>query len=71
MKTAIDRLYGTVNNFSGMAPKETVLLMTSGGSTIAHMANWYQNFERFMGWKNLGMAMNDINEAARIGASIK
>ena len=71
LKTAIDRLYGAINNFRGMTPKETVLLMTSGGSTIAHMADWYRNFERWMGWKNLGMAMNDIEEAQRIGMSIR
>ncbi len=70
LKTAIDRLYAAVNNF---APKKklTVLLMTSGGSTIHHMADWYRGFEQWMGWRNLGMAMNDIEEAKRIGANIK
>ena len=70
LKTAIDRLYAGVNNFT---PKEksTVLLMTSGGSMIHHMADWYRGFEQWMGWKNLGMAMNDMEEAKRIGANIK
>ena len=71
LKTAIDRLYAGVNNFTDMPEKETVLLMTSGGSTIHHMADWYRNFENWMGWKNLGAAMNDTEEARRIGASIR
>ena len=70
LKTAIDRLYGAINNFTDMPKKKTVLLMTSGGSTIAHMADWYSNFERWMGWKNIGMAMNDMRQAARIGSEI-
>ena len=70
LKTAIDRLYAAVNN-STPKEKSTVLLMTSGGSTIHHMADWYRGFEQWMGWKNLGMAMNDIEEAKRIGANIK
>ena len=70
LKTAIDRLYAAVNNFT-QKEKSTVLLMTSGGSTIRHMADWYRGFEQWMGWKDLGMAMNDIEEARRIGADIK
>lgn len=27
------------------SPKESALLMTSGGSTIDHMQDWYKNFE--------------------------
>lgn len=70
LKTAIDRLYAAVNNFT-QKEKSTVLLMTSGGSTIRHIADWYRGFEQWMGWKDLGMAMNDIEEARRIGADIK
>ena len=44
LKTAIDRLYAPLVNASAGAPKETVLLMTSGGSTIHHMLDWYKNF---------------------------
>lgn len=71
LKTAVDRLYASLNNLSNPAPKETVLLMTSGGMTIDHMADWYQNFEKWLGWKNLGMAMNDVDAAQSIGESIR
>ena len=70
LKTAVDRLYALVRNSSVSMRKETVLLMTSGGSTIDHAANWYSGFEAWLGWKNLGMAMNSTEEAARIGASV-
>ncbi len=70
LKTAIDRLYAATNSFTPKK-KSTVLLMTSGGSTIHHVADWYKGFEQWMGWKNLGMSMNDIEEAKRIGANIK
>ena len=70
LKTAIDRLYAALNNFTTDVPKETVLLMTSGGSSIDHMADWYRNFEYWLGWKNLGTVMNDIEKARVIGASI-
>ena len=71
LKTAIDRLYAGLNNFNGLAPKETVLLMASGGSTIDHMADWYRNFDYWLKWKSLGMAMNSVEDARRIGANIK
>ncbi len=45
--------------------------MTSGGSTIDHMLDWYRNFEGWLHWKDIGTAMNDVEEARRIGASIK
>lgn len=70
LKTAIDRLYAAINNFTDMPSKETVLLMSSGGSTIDHMMDWYKNFEHWLGWKNIGVSMNDLEEARRIGASI-
>ena len=44
--------------------------MTSGGSSIDHMADWYRNFKYWLGWKNLGTVMNDIEKARVIGASI-
>lgn len=70
LKTAIDRLYATVNNFTDIRSKQTALLMTSGGSTINHMMDWYKNFEHWMGWKSIGETMNDLEEAKHIGASI-
>ena len=70
LKTAIDRLYGFVGKFDAMPNKETVLLMTSGGSTIDHMMDWYKGFEHWMGWKSLGEVMNDMDKAKEIGESI-
>ena len=71
LKTAIDRLYAPLMNAGTGSPKETVLLMTSGGSTIDHMLEWYKNFEAWLGWINLGSVMNDLEEAARIGGNIR
>ena len=70
LKTAIDRLYAPLMNGSAGAPKKTVLLMTSGGSTIDHMLDWYGNFESWLHWPSIGTAMNDVDEARRIGAGI-
>ncbi|MBQ3708130.1 MAG: flavodoxin family protein [Clostridia bacterium] len=71
LKTAIDRLYAPVVNDSAGGPKETVLLMTSGGSPIDHMLDWYRNLDSWLHWKSLGAAMNDTDEAKRIGAGIR
>ena len=74
LKTAVDRLYAIQRNHGfEVAKKETVFLMTSGApaemnpQTIA----WYQTFEKGMGWKSYGMALNDAEAAKKIGASIK
>ena len=71
LKTAIDRLYAPLMNASAGAPKKTVLLMTSGGSTIDHMLDWYKNFESCLKWEDIGTAMNDFEEAKRIGERIR
>ena len=71
LKTAIDRLYAPLMNDSTGAPKETVLLMTSGGSTIDHMLDWYKNFESWLKWKDIGTVMNDAEAAREIGRSIR
>ena len=71
LKTAVDRLYAPLMNESAGAPKETALLMTSGGSTIDHMLDWYANFESWLKWKDIGTAMNDTEEARRIGESVR
>lgn len=72
LKTAVDRLYALFRNSGNAAfPRESVLLMTSGGSDIAHMLDWYSGFEQWMGWKDLGAVMNDPAEAKRIGESIR
>ena len=73
LKTAVDRLYAIQRNHGfDAAKKETVFLMTSGApaemnpQTIA----WYQTFEKGMGWKSCGMALNDAVAAKEIGAGI-
>ncbi len=71
LKTAIDRLYAPMMNDSIGSPKETVLLMASGGSTIDHMLDWYKNFEVMLNWRNIGTAMNDAKKAKEIGSVIK
>jgi multimeric flavodoxin WrbA len=71
LKIAIDRLYALVGYFSSGVKKETLLLMTSGGSSIDHMMDWYKEFEHWFGWKSLGAVMNDYDEAGRIGAGIR
>ena len=70
LKTAIDRLYAPLMNASAGDPKETVLLMTSGGSTIDHMMDWYKNFESWLKWKDIGTAINDTGAARKIGEKI-
>ena len=70
LKTAIDRLYAPLMNASAGDPKETVLLMTSGGSTIDHMMDWYKNFESWLKWKDIGTAINDTGAARKIGEEI-
>ncbi len=71
LKTAVDRLYAPLMNQSAGVSKETVLLMTSGGSTIDHMLDWYKNFESWLKWKDLGTVMNDVEAARRIGSRIQ
>ncbi len=41
LKTAVDQLYAPLMNNSAGLLKETVLLITSGWSTIDHMPDWY------------------------------
>ena len=71
LKTAIDRLYAPLMNSSIGDAKEIVLLMTSGGSTIDHILDWYKNFESWLKWESIGTAMNDLEAAKQIGASIQ
>lgn len=71
LKTAIDRLYAPVMNGSTGSVKETVLLMTSGGSSIDHMLHWYRNFKIWLKWKDKGTAMNDPEKAKAIGLAIR
>ena len=72
LKLAVDRLYAIQRNHGFDAcKKETVFLMTSGAPAEMNLqpVTWYKTFEQ-MGWKSLGMALNDVGEARRIGSSI-
>lgn len=72
LKLAVDRLYAIQRNHGFDAcKKETVFLMTSGAPAEMNLqpVTWYKTFEQ-MGWKSLGMALNDMEEARRIGLSI-
>ena len=72
LKLAVDRLYAVQRNHGFDAcKKETVFLMTSGAPAEMNPqpVTWYNTFEQ-MGWKSLGMALNDMEEARRIGSSI-
>ena len=72
LKLAVDRLYAIQRNHGFDAcKKETVFLMTSGAPAEMNPqpVTWYKTFEQ-MGWKSLGMALNDVDEARRIGSSI-
>ena len=74
LKTAVDRLYAVQRNHGfEAAKKETVFLMTSGAPAEMNPQPiaWYQTFEKGMGWKSYGMALNDADAAKEIGASIK
>ena len=72
LKLAVDRLYAIQRNHGFDAcKKETVFLMTSGAPAEMNPQpiTWYKTFEQ-MGWKSLGMALNDMEEAGRIGSAI-
>ena len=73
LKMAVDRLYAIQRNHGfDAAKKETVFLMTSGAPAEMNPQPiaWYQTFEQ-MGWKNLGMALNDAEAAKKIGEAIR
>lgn len=76
LKTAVDRLYAVQRNMGFDAvKKDTVFLMTSGAPAEMNpqAIEWYQTFEKMMGWKSLGMVLGTgkTEEAKELGASIK
>lgn len=73
LKLAVDRLYAIQRNHGlEAAERDTVFLMTSGAPAEVNpqAIEWYRMFEK-MGWKDLGMALNDAEAAKEIGAGIK
>ena len=73
LKTTTDRLYGLFRSSKQMAiGKESALLLTAGGPDYSQPLAWYEGFERYMGWKNLGAVcgVGKEDEARVLGESI-
>ncbi|MDF2885322.1 MAG: NADPH-dependent reductase [Clostridiaceae bacterium] len=73
LKTVVDRLYAEFSAFGNEASiKESVLIMTAGGDDYSQPTNWYQLFEKYVNWKNIGevLGSDKIKEARELGESI-
>lgn len=73
LKTAADRLYAELECLGyGRFCRESVLLMTAGGSDYSKGVEWYRMYERNLGWKNRGevLGRSRTQEAYRLGASL-
>lgn len=73
LKIAADRLYAEIECLGyEKFKKKSVLLMTAGGSDYSQALTWYRNYERNLGWKNLGevLGAEKLDEAFRLGASL-
>ncbi len=73
LKTATDRLYAKLSALGyGEFPRESVLIMTAGGSDFTQAQTWYRTFEKNLGWKNLGeiLGSGKIDAAYRLGANL-
>ncbi len=72
LKTAVDRLEAVVN-CAGMpyfARKKTVFLCSTGYNTEL-AGPWYDSFHQWMKTTDLGQAVNDVEKAKTLGASIR
>lgn len=73
LKTVADRLYAE-SNILGFEDfkRESVLLMTAGGSDYSLATGWYEIFEKYLGWKDLGQVLGTgkTEKARKLGASI-
>ena len=73
LKTAADRLYAELECLDySKFEKESVLLMTAGGSDYSQAVTWYRTYERNLGWKNRGevLGKNKLEAAYKLGASL-
>lgn len=73
LKIAADRLYAELRHLGyGGFPRESVLLMTAGGSDYSQAVTWYRTFEKNLGWKNRGEVLGSgkTKEAYRLGENI-
>lgn len=73
LKTVADRLYAELEclGYAGFS-RESVLLMTAGGSDYSQAVTWYRTYERNLGWKNRGeiLGRRKTDAAYRLGASL-
>lgn len=73
LKTAADRLYAQLRHLGyGGFPRESVLLMTAGGSDYSQALTWYRTFERNLGWRNRGeiLGTGKTKDAYSLGKKI-
>lgn len=73
LKTATDRLYAKLESLGySKFSKDSILLMTADGSDYSQAVNWYNTFERNLGWSNLGevLGKNKTKEAYKLGLSV-
>ena len=73
LKTAVDRLYAEMSHLGySKFPRESVWLMTAGGSDYSQALTWYRFFEKNLGWKSCGEVLGSgkTKEAYRLGENI-
>ncbi len=56
LKMVNDRLFAVWSHYSGKrGAKKSVLLLTSAAPMVDQPIGWYSQFEKYSGWKNLGI----------------
>lgn len=73
LKTVADRLYAILNSRGYQEfEKESILIMTAGGSDYSQAQKWYETYERNLNWVNLGEILGayNIQEAEKLGKDI-
>jgi multimeric flavodoxin WrbA len=74
LKTVTDRLYAQQSALDyDEFKRESVLILTAGGNDYSLATNWYNIYEKYLDWKNLGevLGSNKIEVARELGESIK
>ncbi len=74
LKMVADRLYAMLRSLGyGRFQRQSVLLMTAGGSDYSQALRWYRTFETNLGWNNLGEVLGSEknNEAYRLGKNLE
>lgn len=73
LKTAVDRLYALliILGYAGFE-KESILIMTAGGTDYSQAQKWYETFEKNLNWKNLAEILGayKTEEAENLGKTI-